>query len=204
VEQVQEKVAVHSAEIDHMKKDIDHIMNKVDKMDKSIDDIKSTLDEFRGGKRMAMWLFSAFAAVIAFFVGHCNLRNAIRVFHIDRITGLEPNRFKPKTPDFNFPVDFKLRDYVVKYPWQMQVHDPVEAVIRIEPPAAKTAVTELAESSIKIEDDGEARILHLQATFLNGLLSTILWYRNKAIALFPPELVQKTKSALERMVLVDR
>ena len=70
MEQVQKKVAVHAAEIDHMKKDIDHIMNKVDKMDKSIDDIKSTLDEFRGGKRMAMWLFSAFATIIAFFVGH--------------------------------------------------------------------------------------------------------------------------------------
>lgn len=70
MEQVQEKVAVHSAEINHMKKDIDHIMNKVDKMDKSIDDIKSTLDEFRGGKRAAMWFFSTIAAIIAFIVGH--------------------------------------------------------------------------------------------------------------------------------------
>jgi len=43
MEKVQETVAVHSAEIDHMKKDIDHIMNKVDKMDTSIDEIKSTL-----------------------------------------------------------------------------------------------------------------------------------------------------------------
>ena len=39
-------------------------------MDKSIDDIKSTLDEFRGGKRAAMWFFSAVAAIIAFIVGH--------------------------------------------------------------------------------------------------------------------------------------
>ena len=70
MEQVQEKVAVHSAEINHMKKDIDHIMNKVDKMDKSIDDIKSTLDEFIGGKRAAMLFFSTVAAIIAFIVGH--------------------------------------------------------------------------------------------------------------------------------------
>jgi prefoldin subunit 5 len=70
VEQVQEKVAVHSAEINHMKKDIDHIMAKVDKMDTSIDEIKSTLDEFKGGKRTAMWFFSTVAAIVAFLVGH--------------------------------------------------------------------------------------------------------------------------------------
>ena len=69
-EKVHEKVAVHSAEINHMKKDIDHIMGKVDKMDASIDEIKSTLDEFKGGKRAAMWFFSAVAAVVAFFFGH--------------------------------------------------------------------------------------------------------------------------------------
>lgn len=70
MEKVQETVAVHSAEIDHMKKDIDHIMNKVDKMDKSIDDIKSTLDEFKGGKKAMMWLIGLFIAVIGFIFGH--------------------------------------------------------------------------------------------------------------------------------------
>jgi len=70
VEEVQEKVAVHSAEINHMKKDIDHIMGKVDKMDASIDEIKSTLDEFKGGKRAAMWFFSAVATILAFVAGH--------------------------------------------------------------------------------------------------------------------------------------
>jgi len=69
MEKVQETVAVHSAEIEHMKKDIDHIINKVDKMDASIDEIKSTLDEFKGGKSVAMWFFSAVAAVVAFVVG---------------------------------------------------------------------------------------------------------------------------------------
>ena len=70
MEQVQEKVAVHSAEINHMKKDIDHIMNKVDKMDKSIDDIKSTLDEFKGGKKAMMWLIGIIIAVSGFIFGH--------------------------------------------------------------------------------------------------------------------------------------
>jgi len=70
MEKFQEAVAVHSAEIDHMKKDIDHIMVKVDKMDKSIDDIKSTLDEFKGGRKVAMWLFGVFIAIVGFIAGH--------------------------------------------------------------------------------------------------------------------------------------
>jgi len=69
MEKVQEAVAVHSAEIQHMKKDIDHIMTKVDKMDKSIDEIKSTLDEFKGGKKVAMWLIGGLSAVVAFILG---------------------------------------------------------------------------------------------------------------------------------------
>jgi hypothetical protein len=63
-QKVQETVAVHSAEIEHMKKDVDHIIVKVDKMDKSIDEIKETLAEFKGGKRVAMWFFG-FIGVVA-------------------------------------------------------------------------------------------------------------------------------------------
>ena len=39
-DKVQETVAVHQVEIDHMKKDIDHIILKVDKMDTQIDRIE--------------------------------------------------------------------------------------------------------------------------------------------------------------------
>lgn len=68
MKEVQETVAVHSAEIEHMKKDIDHIMNKVDKMDKSVDEIKSTLDEFKGGKKTALWLIGIVIALSGFFI----------------------------------------------------------------------------------------------------------------------------------------
>ncbi len=64
-QKVQETVAVHSAEIDHIKKDIDHIMTKVDKMDTQIDRIDKTLAELNGGRKVAFWLFGAFSAVIA-------------------------------------------------------------------------------------------------------------------------------------------
>jgi peptidoglycan hydrolase CwlO-like protein len=70
MEKVQETVAVHSAEIEHMKKDIDHIMSKVDKIDKDMDDIKSTLDEFKGGKKAMIWFVGIFVAILGFVTGH--------------------------------------------------------------------------------------------------------------------------------------
>ena len=70
MEKVQEAVAVHSAEIDHMKRDIDHIMVKVDKMDTKIDNIEKVLSELSGGKKVAIYMFSGFAAAIAFIAGY--------------------------------------------------------------------------------------------------------------------------------------
>jgi proteasome accessory factor B len=134
-----------------------------------------------------------------FLVGHCQLRDAIRVFHLDRITGLEVNRFKPKTPDFEFPKDFKLSDYIARNPWNLRVHEPVEAIIRIEPPVADSVADELGLRPEEVEKDGPARILRLTATFLDGLLPTILWYRSLARVQTPPELVSMTRSALERL-----
>lgn len=70
MEKVQEAVAVHSAEIEHMKKDIDHIMNKVDKMDTKIDNIEKVLSELSGGKKVGLWLMGAMATVVAFVLGN--------------------------------------------------------------------------------------------------------------------------------------
>ena len=64
-QKVQETVAVHSAELEHIKKDMDHLMAKVDKMDTQIDRIDKTLAELNGGRKVAFWLFGAFSAIIA-------------------------------------------------------------------------------------------------------------------------------------------
>lgn len=132
-------------------------------------------------------------------VGKCHMRDAVRVFHVDRITGLEVNRFQPKTPDFEFPAGFKLEEYVARHPWEIHAHDPVTAVVRFEAPVAGVLATELGPQAKKIEEDGDARIFHLEVSYLDGLLPTVLWYREKAQVLEPPELVDKARKALSRM-----
>ena len=38
--------------------------------------------------------------------------------------------------------------------------------------------------------------MHLEVSYLDGLLPTVLWYRDKARVLEPPELVEKARAAL--------
>ncbi len=134
-----------------------------------------------------------------FLVGHCRLRGEIRVFHLDRITALEVNPEKPTSPDFDPPPGLRLQDQVAIFPWQIRAHPPLEAAIRFGPPSAGAVAAELGSVAERIVEDGEARVIYLKATFLDGLLPTVLWYRGRAQALGPPELVEKTKRALKRL-----
>ena len=55
-DKVQETVAVHQVEIDH-------IILKVDKMDTQIDRIEKALSELSGGRKVALWMFSGLGVV---------------------------------------------------------------------------------------------------------------------------------------------
>lgn len=70
MEKVQETVAVHSAEIDHMKKDIDHILSTVEKLDHKVDNIEKVLSELSGGKKAMMWFIGVIVALLSFLFGH--------------------------------------------------------------------------------------------------------------------------------------
>lgn len=70
MEQVKETVAVHSAEIDHMKKDIDHILSTVEKLDQKVDNIEKVLSELSGGKKAMMWFIGVVVAILSFLFGH--------------------------------------------------------------------------------------------------------------------------------------
>jgi proteasome accessory factor B len=134
-----------------------------------------------------------------FLVGHCHLRDAVRVFHVDRITGLEVNRFKPKTPDFDFPSDFRLSDHVTKHPWELRVHEPLEVTLRVQGPIADVFTAELGSGLEVVDEDHQSRAVKLTATHLEGLLPTILWYREKVRVLDPPELIEKVTASLRRL-----
>ena len=70
MEQVKETVAVHSAEIEHMKKDIDHILSTVEKLDQKVDNIEKVLSELSGGKKAMLWFIGVVTAILSFLFGH--------------------------------------------------------------------------------------------------------------------------------------
>ena len=70
MEQVKETVAVHSAEIEHMKRDIDYILEKVDKMDAKVDNIEKVLSELSGGKKAILWFIGIAVGILGFLFGH--------------------------------------------------------------------------------------------------------------------------------------
>ena len=129
-------------------------------------------------------------------VGHCHLRGAVRVFHVRRLRGLAVNPHKPKSPDFEVPSDFKLRQHVARHPWQIKVHEPVLVRLRLEGPVAQTLVAELGEAVSKVEEDGEALILSLSCSNTEGFLPLVLGQRAKAKVLEPPELVERVREVL--------
>ena len=134
-----------------------------------------------------------------FLVGRCHLRDAIRVFHLDRITGLEKNPLNPQQADFQVPEGFRVRDHVARHPWQIRAHEPLTVRLRFLPPVAEVAAKELGPLVERVEEDGPARVLQLQVTYLEGILPTVLWYRQRVEVLEPEQLRQMTQAAWSRL-----
>ena len=67
-QKMQEAIAIHSVEIEHLKKDMEHVKAKIDKMDTQIDNIEKMLAEIRGGKAAAAWIFGGIGIVLSSIV----------------------------------------------------------------------------------------------------------------------------------------
>jgi predicted DNA-binding transcriptional regulator YafY len=56
-----------------------------------------------------------------YLVGHCHLRNDLRVFKVDRIQGgVTMPRGKSEQPDFEPPPGFRVRDHLNRTRWEMR------------------------------------------------------------------------------------
>ncbi len=122
-------------------------------------------------------------------VGFCHLRQGIRTFHVHRIRGLKINPAKPKTPDFEVPVSFRLEDYVASYPWQHRFHPPIEVTLRLRG-ALVDLGTQLFPMSSVAKRDAEAEVT-VTATYLDGLLRYALSLSPNCRILSPDEAVQR-------------
>ncbi|MGD9002629.1 MAG: YafY family protein [Anaerolineae bacterium] len=129
-----------------------------------------------------------------YVIGHCCLRDAMRVFRVDRIQKLALSR-----GTFDVPDEFDVHQYLAQETWfpaQFQVR------MRFSPHATDDALEERASwETVEEEPDGSL-VVTFGATDLAWAARVVLWYGPQVTVLQPEQLRQRVKE-LARAV-VDR
>jgi proteasome accessory factor B len=119
-------------------------------------------------------------------VGHCHLRQAVRLFLLDRVQELAIDPADRKRPDFAIPRGFDIHAWSRQEPWDYLVHDPLEAVVRFRGSLARIAAQLLPAARISTEAGG-ARVARLPVRNLRGLVRQALAWGPEAELLEPAE-----------------
>lgn len=135
-----------------------------------------------------------------YLIGHDALRDARRVFRVDRMDDVQPNAARPGTPDYEIPDDFDVVVYTDREAWELngEEDDVVQATILFHFPlslwAARNGYGELVEE----RDDGSvlrAFDVHQVDPFLRWLLGL----GGEARVVEPPELRRELEALAERV-----
>ncbi len=127
-------------------------------------------------------------------VGYCHLRQAQRVFLVDRIERVEVNEQKPGQPDFQIPDGFDAGEAAGRRPWQWTGAEPLEVTLRFAPGSEL-----LAERAFDAPPGESAQ---LRVTYLDGLLTQVLAQGDRVWIEAPGQARTRARRAL--MVLVDQ
>jgi proteasome accessory factor B len=108
-----------------------------------------------------------------YLVGYCHLRKDIRSFRVDRISEqkIAP---KPKSPDFERPVDFDVRAFASRSPWTF-TQAPVEQItLELLPDAADVANEDFGPDAAKSTNDDGNTIIEFPCGNPDFVLSRVL------------------------------
>ena len=90
-------------------------------------------------------------------VGWCHLRHEVRSFRVDRIREavMAP---KPKSPDFERPVDFDVKAYATRSPWTFTSEPPEEVQLAVSAEGAEVLNEDFGPTAVK-RVDGERTLI---------------------------------------------
>jgi len=120
------------------------------------------------------------------FVGYCHLREAVRLFLVERVRSLAPAPVERKKPDYEIPPSFDIRDWSRQAPWDYLVHEGREASVRFRGSLARVADQLLPGAELATGPDN-ARVARLSVRNLRGLVRQALAWGPEAEVLSPPE-----------------
>ena len=138
--------------------------------------------------RRGVWLFA----------GYCHLRNARRVFYVDRVRSLRVNRKCPSEPDYAIPRDFDIQVFSRQQPWDYWVHPPVEASLRLAAPIAPLAGQIFPGARLEKRPDGSA-VARLEVRNLPALVRQALSLGPDAELLAPEEARAQARACLDKL-----
>jgi proteasome accessory factor B len=123
---------------------------------------KRDLDPYAMVYREGAWLV----------VGWCHLRKEIRSFRVDRIREavMAP---KPKSPDFERPIDFDVKAYATRSPWTFASEPPEEVQLVIAAEAAEVANEDFGPTGVK-RHDGDRTLVTFDCTNPEFAVSKVL------------------------------
>jgi proteasome accessory factor B len=132
------------------------------------------------------------------FIGHCHLRNAVRIFLLERVQTLALAPVQKKKHDYEIPDDFDIRSWSRQEPWDYLVHGPTEARVRFRGSLAKIAPQLVPAAEVRTEPDN-ARVARLVARNLRGLVRQALAWGPEAELIEPPEARRMARQMLDEL-----
>ena len=128
-----------------------------------------------------------------YLFAHDTDRNAVRVFRVDRMADVTPNRNSPGTADYEIPADFRLDDYVNRQPWELGDEPPIVASVQFAFPRSLWAERN-GYGTLEEELPGGAAIRRFEVHQVNPFLRWLLSMENDVILRHPPELSAELRS----------
>ncbi len=140
-----------------------------------------------------------------YLVGHDALRDDIRVFRVERMEAPEPNPRQPKTPDYEIPDDFRLRDHLRREAWELgqEGEGTLRALVLFAFPTSLWAERNARGERIEAREDGSA-VRAFDVAQVGPFLRWILSLEGDAVVLQPPELRHALREAAARVAGAHR
>jgi proteasome accessory factor B len=128
-------------------------------------------------------------------VGHCHLRKALRTFHLGRIASVVKNAAAPRTPDFEVPVTFDLREHATREAWELPIHGLQRCTVRLDGPVSPEARASFGPRA-RIRDEDGGIVVEVGATNAEALVRHVLSLGERAEIVAPRALRERARTIL--------
>lgn len=126
-----------------------------------------------------------------YLIGHDPEADALRTFRVSRMREVESNPRSPKTPDYEIPDGFELRDHVGREAWRLGEDgaDEIDAEVLFLPPTAWWAESRGLGEYLREDEETGGQVRRFRVRQLDTFLRWCLSFRGQARPRAPERVV---------------